>query len=186
MNRAEPAPKDEEATPTDAIYRSLIGSGPGFRRAFPGGILVERRYDQVSLTRGNSRDSFPFDVELVFPGRTVIRQIGKTVSVEEVDVSYGTVRPEGASDVAYLDAQALSLPLKIRSFRPGDRFHPLGMKGTQKIKQFFIDHKIPRFERPMIPLLVSGDDIVWVVGYRMDDRVKVTASTKRVVKVEVR
>jgi tRNA(Ile)-lysidine synthase len=74
--------------------------------------------------------------------------------------------------------------LKIRNFRPGDRFQPLGVRGTQKLKEFFIDHKIPRFERPRIPLLISGEMIAWVMGYRIDERVKITEHTQRVLRVE--
>jgi tRNA(Ile)-lysidine synthase len=61
----------------------------------------------------------------------------------------------------------------------------LGVKGTQKLKEFFIDHKIPNFERPRIPLLISGEMIAWIVGYRIDERVKVTEKTQRILKVEV-
>jgi tRNA(Ile)-lysidine synthase len=59
----------------------------------------------------------------------------------------------------------------------------LGTNGTQKLKEFFIDHKIPRFERANIPLVISGEMIAWIVGYRIDERVKVTEKTKRVLKV---
>jgi tRNA(Ile)-lysidine synthase len=61
----------------------------------------------------------------------------------------------------------------------------LGVKGTQKLKEFFIDHKIPKFERPRIPLLISGEMIAWVVGYRIDERVKITENTQKVLKVKV-
>jgi tRNA(Ile)-lysidine synthase len=61
----------------------------------------------------------------------------------------------------------------------------LGVEGSQKLKEFFIDHKIPRFERSKIPLLISGEKIVWVVGYRIDDRFKVTDKTSNVLKVMV-
>jgi tRNA(Ile)-lysidine synthase len=61
----------------------------------------------------------------------------------------------------------------------------LGVKGTQKLKDFFIDHKVPKFERPSIPLLISKERIAWVVGYRIDERVKITEMTKRVLKVRV-
>jgi tRNA(Ile)-lysidine synthase len=73
----------------------------------------------------------------------------------------------------------------MRSFRPGDRFHPLGSKGTQKLKEFFIDHKIAKIDRPQIPLLISGETIVWVVGYRINEGFKVTPKTQKVLKVEV-
>ncbi|MGZ3536362.1 MAG: tRNA lysidine(34) synthetase TilS, partial [Thermodesulfobacteriota bacterium] len=76
-------------------------------------------------------------------------------------------------------------PLTVRNFRPGDRFCPLGVKGSQKLKDFFIDHKVPKFERPKIPLLISGEMITWVVGYRIDERVKVTEKTKKILKLMV-
>ena len=78
---------------------------------------------------------------------------------------------------------SLLLPLRLRNFRPGDRFQPLGVKGTQKLKAFFIDHKIPKFERARVPLLISEENIVWVIGYRIDERFKVTKETRRVLKV---
>jgi tRNA(Ile)-lysidine synthase len=91
----------------------------------------------------------------------------------------------GTSNTAFLDYQSLQFPLKIRNFRPGDRFQPLGVKGTQKLKEFFIDHKVPRFERAKIPLLMSGEMIAWIIGYRIDERVKVSERTQRVLKAMV-
>jgi tRNA(Ile)-lysidine synthase len=84
-----------------------------------------------------------------------------------------------------MDYESLRFPLKMRNFRPGDRFHPLGVRGTQKLKDFFINHKVPRFERPKVPLLISGEMIAWIAGYRIDERVKVTEKTKKVLKVMV-
>jgi tRNA(Ile)-lysidine synthase len=59
------------------------------------------------------------------------------------------------------------------------------MEGTQKLKDFFVDHKIPKFERPKIPLLISNDKIAWIIGYRIDDRVKIIEKTRKVLKVKV-
>jgi tRNA(Ile)-lysidine synthase len=53
------------------------------------------------------------------------------------------------------------------------------------LKEFFIDHKIPKFERAGVPLLVSGEMIIWIVGYRIDERVKVTDETKKALTVKV-
>ena len=91
----------------------------------------------------------------------------------------------GPANTALVDYGSLQFPLKMRNFRPGDRFHPLGVKGTQKLKEFFIDHKIPKVERPKVPLLVSGERIVWIVGYRIDERAKVTEKTEKVLVVKV-
>ena len=75
--------------------------------------------------------------------------------------------------------------MKMRNFRPGDRFQPLGAGGTQKLKEFFIDHKIPKMERAGIPLLISGEMIAWVAGYRIDERVKITKQSQVVLAVEI-
>jgi tRNA(Ile)-lysidine synthase len=62
---------------------------------------------------------------------------------------------------------------------------PLGMQGTQKVKNFFINNKIPREIRRKTPVLLSRDTIVWVVGHRIDDGVKITQQTRNVLKIEL-
>ena len=126
----------------------------------------------------------PFEAELVLPGRTFIDEIGREMVAEETVRDEKFIVFKESPNTAFLDYEKLQFPLKVRNFRPGDRFQPLGVKGIQKLKKFFIDHKIPRFERPKIPLLISGEKIVWIVGYRIDERVKVTEKTQRVLRVE--
>ena len=86
---------------------------------------------------------------------------------------------------ALMDYQRLQFPLRLRTFRAGDRFQPLGMTGTKKLQDFFVDTKIPRSQRPFIPLLLSRDQIVWVVGHRLAESVKVTPQTRRLLRMEV-
>jgi tRNA(Ile)-lysidine synthase len=86
---------------------------------------------------------------------------------------------------AFLDLQEVPFPVTVRSIRRGDRFRPLGMSGSQKLKAFFINHKVPRSQRHRCPLLLSGERIVWVGGYRIDDSAKVTEKTKRVLRAEL-
>lgn len=83
--------------------------------------------------------------------------------------------------MAYLDANALVFPLKLRRWRPGDWFFPLGMRGKKKkLQDFFTDEKLTRFEKEQIWLLETGDEqIAWVVGYRIDDRYKIKADTPK-------
>jgi len=89
-----------------------------------------------------------------------------------------------AGERAYLDADLLPGPLLIRPRRPGDRFVPLGGPGTRKVKSFLIDRKIPLTDRGRIALVLSGDRIAWVVGHAIDDRFKVTGTTRRVLVLE--
>lgn len=65
-----------------------------------------------------------------------------------------------------LDANALTLPLKLRSRKAGDRFHPYGMQHSKKLKEFFIDEKVPLFDRDKVPLLTDADKILWIIGLR--------------------
>ena len=83
----------------------------------------------------------------------------------------------------YFDADKLEYPLAVRNFYKGDRFVPFGMRGHKKIKDFFIDLKIPSEIRVSTPILISQDIPVWVCGYRIDERFKVTPDTKKILKV---
>jgi tRNA(Ile)-lysidine synthase len=86
-----------------------------------------------------------------------------------------------ANEVAKLDYDVLVFPLTIRSWKVGDSFYPLGMEGRKKLSDFFINKKISLFEKENIPIVVNGNgDILWVANYRMDNRYKITANTKKV------
>lgn len=88
---------------------------------------------------------------------------------------------------AFLDVEALQRPLVLRPRRPGDRFHPSGMGGASVlVREFLINVKMPRQVRDRWPLLVSGGDIAWVVGWRVDERFLVTPATRRAVEVCLR
>jgi tRNA(Ile)-lysidine synthase len=80
----------------------------------------------------------------------------------------------------WVDGSVLHWPLRVKSICPGDRFYPLHMQGSKSVADFFIDNKVPQSERQRIPLLWSGDRLVWVGGLRLDDRFKVTPLTTAV------
>ena len=176
----------EEAEGSDVrlIFEKLQQPSPSFLLELPFGVCFEKRYDRVLLRKGRGETVPPFEVELISPGRTYIEEIGKEVVIEEMNRDQFKDY-SGPCHTALMDYESLQFPLRMRNFRPGDRFQPLGVKGTQKLKDFFIDHKIPNFERPEVPLLTSGGVIAWVVGYRIDERVKITEKTKKVLKVKV-
>ncbi len=83
--------------------------------------------------------------------------------------------------IAQLDLDKLKFPLTLRHWRHGDRFHPLGMKGSKLLSDFFVDQKFTEQQKSSVWLLTSSaGDIVWVVGWRIDDRFKVTNATKNI------
>jgi tRNA(Ile)-lysidine synthase len=178
--------EEGEGREIGVIYRKLQGSPLSFLMELPYGIFIEKRYDKISIGKGRVKAVSPFEVELISPGRTLIEGIGREVLIEVTfsrDIRSGS-RNEPCN-VAFLDYNKLQFPLRMRNFRPGDWFQPMGMMGTQKLKKYFIDHKIPRYERLKIPLLISGEMIVWIIGYRISEEVKVTEKTEKVLRIEV-
>lgn len=88
--------------------------------------------------------------------------------------------------VGQFDADLLEFPLTLRKWKKGDQFRPLGMKSFKKLSDFFIDAKFSLKDKEDVWLLLSGDDIIWIVGYRTDDRYKITPKTRRVTKMNLR
>lgn len=88
--------------------------------------------------------------------------------------------------IAYLDAALASFPLYIRNWKKGDSFRPLGMKGHKKLSDFWIDSKIPRSARKLIPLVYKDDDLIWTAGYQISHDYRVTDKTKKLLRIEVK
>ena len=75
------------------------------------------------------------------------------------------------------------MPIAVRGRKEGDTISPLGTHGHKKIKDLFIDKKIPLKERDTIPIVVMNDQPIWVIGICMDNRVKVTSNTRKILKL---
>ena len=88
-------------------------------------------------------------------------------------------------NVACLDLNEVEFPLLIRKWQQGDYFQPLGMTGFKKVSDFFIDEKIPIHEKENTWILCSGKKIVWIMGYRIDNRFKVLPETSKILKIEI-
>lgn len=104
------------------------------------------------------------------------------VKKKEVDSSFILSRE---STKIHLDADKVKFPLTIRRWKEGDRFKPLGMKGWKKVSDFFVDQKMGLREKEECWIMESGGEIIWIVGRRVDDRVKWTKETKRVLEIEI-
>ncbi|WP_100614792.1 tRNA lysidine(34) synthetase TilS [Confluentibacter citreus] len=93
---------------------------------------------------------------------------------------------ETAKNIIYVDKSILHFPLTLRIWEVGDVFYPLGMSGKKKLSKYFKDEKLSLLDKEKTWLLCSGDDIVWVIGKRADERFKVIENTKQIVKIELK
>jgi tRNA(Ile)-lysidine synthase len=148
----------------------------------PKGLVVQRIYHTVLFSIGKMDKASSFDCMMEGPGSYYIDPIKRSITVEEINGPLGH-RPDAPKQTAFLDAGTIQYPLQVRNTRPGDRFVPLGMNGRKKIKDFFIDRKVPRNIRKTTPLLLSRGKILWVCGFQIDDGYKITQQTDKILKV---
>lgn len=161
--------------------RELLGTNYGGPLELPGGIRARLRYGRLELTEGH-KDAVPFDYPLNVPGEVEVLEAGIRILADwlPLDGQIRVRRPGGERDEAILDAgkvREAGLPLRVRSRRPGDRFAPLGLGGHKKLKDFFIDRRIPEEARDSVALVTTGDRILWVVGMAVSHDFRVTAET---------
>ncbi len=127
--------------------------------------------------------------KLKIPGSTVIRKLSIEIDAEVLDGKVtglrDYVRTKDFSE-EMIDFEKIAGPLEVRLRKKGDTFNPLGARGSCKLKKFFIDSKVPRTIRDRVPIVWDGSKIVWVVGYRIGDDVKITDETKHVLKLRIR
>jgi tRNA(Ile)-lysidine synthase len=167
----------------EAIKRLTSSGRPQARVTLPDGLLIRRVYGRIIFSKGGSPPADTYRCFIERTGTFHIDALGCTLTLEEMETGSSLQDLEAGPWTASLDADRIVFPLMLRNFRPGDRFIPLGMKGHKKLKDFFVDMKIPSDARSRIPVLAQGDQLVWVCGLRMDDRFKVTPSTRRVLKI---
>jgi tRNA(Ile)-lysidine synthase len=107
---------------------------------------------------------------------------GSVLYYEYCDIDFIDSLDQG-DNVALLDADKLKYPLVVRRWRDGDWFVPFGMSGRKKVSDYLIDKKVSMAEKQRQFVLVSGDDIVWLIGRRLDDRYAITRKTENVLRV---
>ncbi len=200
--------KDIEARHIEEIIAALTKPA-GKRLSLPGGLVFAVEYNQYLLGADAAALS-PFPVlrkefVLKLPGETLFS--GWRVEATIIDPSVAAEKPEMATTsltsllhtiegkemkgrgltsdnfTAYFDLDKVGGKVAVRCRQPGDKFQPLGMSQPKKLGEFMIDAKIPHAWRQRIPVVCSPEHILWVVGWRIDDRVKVTKSTRRILRL---
>jgi len=194
--------KDIEMRHIDDIVDAL-SKPAGKRLDLPGGLIFSVEYDRYLLAQDQEalspypplESEFPIKLpgETIMPGWRIEATItepstlkGKPETPLPLDKEKG-IKGIGLINndfTAYLDLDKTGDKLTVRSRGRGDRFQPLGMSQQKKLNEFMIDAKIPQAWRERIPLVCSPQQILWVVGWRIDDRVKVNEATKRILRLK--
>jgi len=159
------------------------GKESGKRISLPADIAARREYDNLILERKKACPKrIEYEYSMKIPGSINIQARNLTIRLQTTNRDY---IDRGSENKVYMDLGKISLPLILRNRRDGDWFQPLGMKGREKIKTFFIDRKIPRNERDEIMLIADQISVVWIEKMHLNDRVKITKETKNVLELEI-
>lgn len=120
------------------------------------------------------------EAELTIPGRTGLT--GWDIEAEIISgADFKEIKGKNPDFTAYFDFNRTGSHITVRSRRPGDRFQPLGLRQPKKLNRFMIDARIPRSWRRRVPVVAAPEQIIWVAGWRIDERVKVTDKTLKVI-----
>ncbi len=167
-----------ESTHLYAVAEMLRGERSQAQLDLPG-CWVARRYETLWLRLLAPAPMPDYNELLPVPGRLELPN-GKVLS------SSWQLQAQGETAMCIeLDAQRLGQPLRVRSWKVGDRFVPLGMTGRKKIKSYLGDAKIELEERRKLLVLVAGEEIVWLIGYRRSALAGVTSATQNILRIEV-
>ncbi len=163
----------------------------------PGGLRVFRRYDRLVLqleAEPAGVAPVPGEIRVGIDGRTSLLPFGIELSVETLLADQSLIAEHIRTAASrgqvsweeWIDADQVHPPLIARLRRPGDRFLPLGMSELKKLSDFFIDEKIDADVRERTVLLCDRLGPIWVVPLRIDDRVRLTEATRRVMRLSAR
>lgn len=170
----------------------LIGDPASGKQAkLPGGMTIEKRYQQLifSLPSEETREGVAEEVAVHLPGLTLLPVRRLEIECSEQEVSAEDIprlRRAASRYEEYVDREAVRVPLVVRGRRPGERFCPLGAPGSKKLADFLADAKVEPRERQRVAVLCDQLGPIWVIGYRIDDRVKLTGLTRRVLHLRAR
>jgi len=188
VRRLRPDLKDINWVHVEPARRLTMEKPPGKQATLPAGLVLFHEREALVIAE---RLPLP-DAPLLQPGQSipVAMPVSMTLpggrwrfraEIVARDALQAHPRTNANRWQAFLDAEAVVLPLHLRTRRPGDRFRPLGMEGRHMtLGEFFIAQKVPAHLRDRIPLLAGANGIIWVCGYRIDEGAKVTKTTKNV------
>jgi tRNA(Ile)-lysidine synthase len=176
--------KDIETRHIEEILEAL-DKPSGKQITLPGDLVFTLEHDRYLLSF-ISQETNPFPVlggeyKIRIPGQTDIPGWTLMVEIQAADTPINSKEFDNDVWTAKLDRKSVGDTVILRNRRRGDSFQPLGMNHTKKVAEFMLDARIPRRWRERIPVLLTPKQLIWIAGYRIDERVRVTSRTKQVV-----
>jgi tRNA(Ile)-lysidine synthase len=169
----------------DLVLDLIKNSETGSRLDLPQGIIVKLNYEEIIFTTEDI-DNINYFKHRLLLGSKKIPQVDLEVKTKIVEKTYPWKKTLNDPNIACLDFSKIGKEFYLRQREDGDRFYPLGMKGSKKVKDFLIDEKIPINKRDKVPIFTTLDgDIFWVGGLRVDDRFKITDETEKILIIEI-
>jgi tRNA(Ile)-lysidine synthase len=162
-------------------------SGTGKKINLPNGIVAFNNYENIELSIINAEEKKAEKKEYTLEENkeNYLEAFNLKVSLRLVD-GKEKVDFKEKLNVKYFDFDKIAGSITVRTRKNGDRFVPFGMKGSKKLKDLFMDLKIPQEERERIPLICFGDDIAWIVGYRISESYRVCKNTKKILEIKIK
>ena len=166
------------------ILRLFLEGGTGKSIDLIDNIIAKTSYGDFIIEKKREVKKKDFLYKINMEGFTYIDESGHEFKTEVFPFEKIDINKKDRF-VKYFDYDKIKGGLYVRNRKDGDRFIPYGMKGSKKIKDYFIDEKIPKEERDRIPLVTDRENILWVAGYRSSDLYKVTNNTKNVLIISI-
>ena len=169
----------------ESVLHLMLDGGPSDSIDLPGGWRAAREYNLLRLLDARERKaiSADFSVPIALDGITIVEAAGFKFEASTIPAADATM-PDTLSVAMFDAAKIADAGLVARSFRKGDRIHPVGMHGTRKVHDVFVDRKLPRASRERFPVVTLGDAIAWLPGLARADCALVTNATETVLRVE--
>lgn len=161
----------------------LFTSGETGKKLYlPDNIIAKVSYEDLIIEKGVKEEhkDYVFNLKV---GCNIIDEIGYLFEVKIIN-SLELREVKDKKNIRYFDYDRITGSLKVRNRRAGDKFAPFGMKGTKKLKDYFMDEKVTRDFRNHIPIIVDEKEILWVVGYRTSEHYKVTKDTRNILLIK--
>lgn len=163
----------------EAVERLIKSNRPNASLSLPQNIKVVRQYRWLKFIVNSSQPAALNELFISGPGHYPLAN-GKALTVDYTvgDIDYSSIN----ADTAVFDEESAPFPWHVRPYCNGDRMVPLGMDGSKKIKDLFIDEKIPLSQRSQTPLIFSGKNLIWTCGLRTSNVGKLTESSVKIIK----